>query len=66
MSVCWCTLGGTRACEACPNSPSRFEGIFISHPIQPDYQWTWKTDRPKIIREKFDDKGNLIERITEE
>jgi len=38
MSVCNCTLAGTRACDVCPNGLSRY----ISHPpldrTAPDYE----------------------------
>jgi hypothetical protein len=50
--LCCCSLAGTVACLNCPN---RFQGYYPS----------WNVPTKKVI-EKFDDKGNLIERITEE
>ena len=54
--VCWCTLAGTMACKTCPKYLQSFGQ---------QYKYTqWNS--PKRIIEKYDDKGNLIERITEE
>lgn len=50
MLFCNCILAGTVACLKCPNNNS-FHNFTYNPPV-------------KII-EKFDDKGNLIERITE-
>ncbi len=69
--VCHCTLGGSVACESCPNY-RKYYGDRAIHYKKPDnleeamqkyYKLTNPT--PKRIIEKFDEKGNLIERITE-
>ena len=36
MKVCHCTLGGTRACMACPNNPMREWSAYPLYP-QPYY-----------------------------
>jgi len=59
MKACFCTLAGTRACDTCPNSPSL-------RPIFTPFYPAFRTEKTKRIVEKFDEKGNLIERITEE
>ena len=53
MTVCCCSLAGTRACRTCQMNPG-----YEDH-------GTYRIGPTKII-EKFDDKGNLIERITEQ
>ena len=53
MSTCCCSLAGTRACDTCPNGPSRYPYQIWPIPI-----------RTKII-EKYEN-GKLIERIIEE
>lgn len=60
MRVCHCTLPTfyPGACNNCPNNPI---DEWAAYKPQPG----WNIP-PKKITEKFDDKGNLIERITEE
>ena len=63
--ICNCSLAGTRACLSCSqylnvfgqpgNVPIRFENGKIE-----------KLFKIKRTIEKFDDKGNLIERVIEE
>jgi len=55
MNICCCQLAGTQACEDCPNNK-----------MMP--QWEFRTNyfQPKeIIKEKYDNKGRLIEKIIE-
>jgi len=53
MTICCCSLAGTRACETCPNNTD----------ITRYGEWTY-IPAYKVI-EKYDKDGNLIERITE-
>lgn len=53
MNICCCTLAGTKACLTCPNNN-----------FMQDYNNPIQTSIPTTIIEKFDEKGNLIERIT--
>lgn len=50
--MCHCTLAGSLACLMCQNNKSLL------------YNYSYNNE-PIKITEKFDDKGNLIERITE-
>ena len=61
MKVCWCTLPSINpnACKHCDNNLIRFDDFTVK-PFYPDYIPAVK----KEIIEKFDEKGNLIERIT--
>ena len=56
--TCCCSLAGTVACWTCPN------WTIYCFPKSPD-NYTFTTPVKRVI-EKFDEKGNLIERITEE
>ena len=57
--ICCCQMAGTKACDTCPNAPSRIIPLEIFHDFN-----SYISKSKKII-EKFDEKGNLIERITE-
>jgi len=65
MRVCHCTLPTfyPNACDNCSNNEDNWwrGGYIMPNKIMTDYPI-----QPKKITEKFDDKGNLIERITEE
>lgn len=61
MKSCNCTYVGFTACYGCPNNKNNQEPLndLVYRPLV-------YTQKVKRIIEKFDDKGNLIERITEE
>jgi len=58
MKSCYCMLAGTPACINCHNNEWSDTNYNWAIPIH-------KLHKQKRIIEKFDDKGNLIERITE-
>ena len=53
MVSCCCSLAGTRACDSCPNGPSRGSSNYFPIPMS-----------GQRIIEKYQD-GKLIERIVE-
>lgn len=79
--ACWCTLGNTSACWNCPNNPQRWQQpYYVPYRYKPYVSPTtedWGTaierllnltkEKPKgkKITERYDDKGNLIEKIVE-
>lgn len=80
MRVCCCTLAGTRACWTCPNNGDygwntpRYEYWWTVPDYTPPTIENWKEAIDRLTQkkttgtrtiEKFDDKGNLIERIVE-
>ena len=71
MHVCGCSLSGTRACLTCSNGL-----VANAVPLYPMPATNWPGEqqseyvvpiiqKTKRVIEKFDEKGNLIERITE-
>jgi hypothetical protein len=72
--ICGCGLAGTKACLSCQrNLEQRGSDWSIPSTIQnwsinplPQQQIPLPNLKVKRVIEKFDDKGNLIERITEE
>lgn len=63
---CNCSLAGTAACMRCPNN-GYLANNFVTYKVG-DYVMTSKSIpiTKKEVIEKFDEKGNLIERITKE
>ena len=64
MVACCCSLSGTAACLTCPNG-SQYQGYHSFKIVRP-VDDNCEVKKVKRIIEKFDEKGNLIERITEE
>lgn len=58
MKACWCSLAGTRACLTCPNSDIGWNS--------PKEHLDCIPYKIKLVIEKFDKDGKLVERITEE